>query len=474
MARAGSALSGALSALRGQRAAIVVWTAGVEHKQVIVSDANYEDMRAEARAALRDAGRSTEPALFDIAPVPGPRSRGRRVVMLASAPAADVYARLRPVIAARIIVDRLLTPSAALLSLSRGRDRTSDQAGLESYIALEETAGCIALIREGVLVGAHDLPWGFIEQRGDARSPRSREDVATRLAEDLLVFLEESRIERQDLRHVSICGAAPDLRSMAISLMERLDVEVEPLDSLFGIDERHLPGDSAEFRERVSALRLAWAAAADPHPPLDLYRLHRRRGRSGRVSHVVVAAGTAAGLLLGFEIETLLPPVKPPVTSTSAAGVTDAADTRTMAPRDTPAADGSRTMPAPVQTSGSSDGSRPRPVFRSTREPVPVPNASPTPSVETSVPVTGAPTDPHRQTGVAPADDEHETPLPFEAALDSILYGPDRRVAMVDGRIVEAGDVVRGATVVEITTTAVMLRDSRGRLRRLTAAESQR
>jgi hypothetical protein len=50
------------------------------------------------------------------------------------------------------------------------------------------------------------------------------------------------------------------------------------------------------------------------------------------------------------------------------------------------------------------------------------------------------------------------------------LYGPDRRLALVDGRIVEAGDVVRGATIVEITTNAVMLRDGRGQLRRLTAS----
>jgi hypothetical protein len=438
-----------------------VWTAGVEHKQVIVSDATYEDMRAEARAALHDAGRLTEPALFDIAPVPAARSRGRRVVILASAPAADVYSRLRPVIAAHITVDRLLTPAAALLSLSRGRGRTSGEPGLESYIALEETAGCIALIRDGVLVGAHDLPWGFIEQRGDVRSPRSREDVAVRLAEDLLVFLEESRIERQELRHVSVCGAAPDLRSMAILLMERLDVEVEPLDSLFGIDERHLPGDSAEFRERVSALRLAWAAAADPHPPIDLHRMHRRRGRGGRASNIVVAAGAAAGLLLGFQIESLLPPVARPAANVSA-----------MPAREVRPVQEGRSTPAPVHTTGSSEVV-PRPVFRFAREPVPVPSASPTQSVETAVPA-GAPTPAQPPNAVTPPENELETPIPFEAALDSILFGPDRRVAMVDGRIVEAGDVVRGATVVEITTTAVMLRDSRGRLRRLTAADNQR
>jgi hypothetical protein len=68
-----------------------------------------------------------------------------------------------------------------------------------------------------------------------------------------------------------------------------------------------------------------------------------------------------------------------------------------------------------------------------------------------------------------PANAARAEPAPFDADLDSILYASDRRLALVDGRIVEAGDVVRGATVVEITTTAVMLRDDRGQLRRLTA-----
>jgi hypothetical protein len=67
-----------------------------------------------------------------------------------------------------------------------------------------------------------------------------------------------------------------------------------------------------------------------------------------------------------------------------------------------------------------------------------------------------------------------ETPLPFDAALGTILYGPDRRLAIVDGRIVQEGDEVKGARVVEITPTAVMLRDGQGRLRRITTGTSRR
>jgi hypothetical protein len=57
--------------------------------------------------------------------------------------------------------------------------------------------------------------------------------------------------------------------------------------------------------------------------------------------------------------------------------------------------------------------------------------------------------------------------LPFDAVLGTILYSPDRKLAIIDGRIVGPGDDVRGARVIDITPSAVLLRDAQGRLRRL-------
>ena len=67
-----------------------------------------------------------------------------------------------------------------------------------------------------------------------------------------------------------------------------------------------------------------------------------------------------------------------------------------------------------------------------------------------------------------------EAPLPFAATLGSILYGADRKLAIVDGRIVQVGDDVRGARVVEITPNSVLFRDREGRLRRLTLEDPGR
>jgi hypothetical protein len=47
------------------------------------------------------------------------------------------------------------------------------------------------------------------------------------------------------------------------------------------------------------------------------------------------------------------------------------------------------------------------------------------------------------------------------------LYSPDRKLAIVNDRIVGPGDEVNGATIVDITPTTVLFRDALGRLRSL-------
>jgi hypothetical protein len=60
-----------------------------------------------------------------------------------------------------------------------------------------------------------------------------------------------------------------------------------------------------------------------------------------------------------------------------------------------------------------------------------------------------------------------EIPLPFEAALGTILYGPERRLAIIDGRIVQIGDqsTVRGRSTSRRQTCFFAI--EQGRLRQL-------
>jgi hypothetical protein len=64
--------------------------------------------------------------------------------------------------------------------------------------------------------------------------------------------------------------------------------------------------------------------------------------------------------------------------------------------------------------------------------------------------------------------------LPFDASLGTILYGAERKLAIIDGRIVQVGDDIHGSRVVDITPDAVLFRDVQGRLRKLTLQDSRR
>jgi len=94
--------------------------------------------------------------------------------------------------------------------------------------------------------------------------------------------------------------------------------------------------------------------------------------------------------------------------------------------------------------------------------PPPVPTEMP----PRSEPATARPAPAQARAKAAP----QELALPFDAALGTILFSPDRKLAIIDGRIVGPGDDVRGARVIDITPTAVLLRDAQGRLRRLALA----
>jgi len=117
-----------------------------------------------------------------------------------------------------------------------------------------------------------------------------------------------------------------------------------------------------------------------------------------------------------------------------------------------PPAAGTESTPSQVRP-----GSVPRP---SQVRPGSVPTPVPESVLPSEAPLTRAPKP-------APRAAKHEPVLPFDASLETILYSADRQLAIIDGRIVGVGDLVKGARIVEITASAVMLRDAQGRLHRL-------
>jgi hypothetical protein len=552
-----------------QPVAVVVWGVRSDHRQVVVSHGSYEKMRAEALASVRAAGIDPRGTLADIAPASTTTKGGnRQTVVLALAHEDAVSAAIRPLVEARVRIRSVITPADALLGLARSRPpfAPAGPSGIEAYVALDATATCLALIRGGSLLGARELPWGYESPSAPLRAPDDagalarRDDLAARLADELADFLMMvgARHEHDAVTQVSICGGLAELRTMTVSLMERLDVEVEALDSLFGIDLEHVPEPADEFRERAAELRLAWSAAADWRGPINLLRYRRRRDRRVVLANAAVVAGIAAGLGTGWAIEqsrwwqsrasapiarttpprnvpppsppartnaaprretpafavprllsapsaapSVSPPVSPPALRQSPA---PAVVTAGKPPQTTALPAGSAAAPASAGT--GSTGGRAINAPTASKQPATLPSAVSPPSVtRASVPATtparvtspvaapavaparpapvvqarpiltaparpasGTPT--RAATPVTPArqtpPSEASTSVPFAAVLGTILYSPDRKLAIVNDRIVGPGDEVNGARIVDITPTTVLFRDAQGRLLSLT------
>jgi hypothetical protein len=412
-----------LQLFRGRRAAAVVWGVAADHRFAVVEPGPHRRMRTDVRLSLAESGMPLADTLSDLARIGRPTPRGQ-AVLLASASASRAQRILAPLAAAGVTVQALLTPAAALQSIARVRRREAAPGALEGFVALSEAATCLAIVRDGDLLASAELPWGYLDD-GGFRAGRSRDEVAARLATALSRFVAACRIDSDELSRVSVCGGMPELRSMTIPLMERLDIEVETLDSLFGIDARRLPQPARDFAERAAEMRLAWAAAAVPRPAIDLYRDGRRRAARALLSRTALAAGAVA---LGAGWWTQTRGGRPQARS-----------------GETTAAASSRTDP-------------PRAVLRA---PVQRPPTSALPSAPFTPPTAVPPRD-HR-----PPAGPIESAPPFDASLSTILFSAERKLAIVDGEIVQVGDEIRGARVVAITPADVFLRDEGGRIRRL-------
>lgn len=302
-------MAAALAELRGRSAAVIVWGAPGDHRQVMVTTGRYEAMRKEASRSLAKAGVETRGAMVDIARVSsanGPAARRPVVVALASG--AAVSAAIQPVVEAGIDVRTLATPATALASLARVKRsfapdgpavRAEEPTLVDVYVAIEERAICITLLRDGSIVAARELSWGF--QEGRRGLLRRREDIAARFGDELAEFLATVGGSLRSLRHVTMCGAVPDLRSIAAALTERFDVEVEPLDSLFGVDAPSGSEAESALTEHCAAMWLPWAAAVDQPAALSLLHARHRTAAQMRFARAAIAAGVMVGVGLGWQ-----------------------------------------------------------------------------------------------------------------------------------------------------------------------------
>ena len=248
----GPELRAKLESLRRRQAAVVVWGGRSEHRQVMVTAGSYESMRAEALASLAAAGLRTSGVWADIAPAtPADDRAARRPVVVSMASASEVSEALQPLRDAGHPAADGDDAGDRARARWRGCGRRSPCPAPSSRTSRSTSRSRASRwCRNGVLLAARDLPWGYVDENYAHRDPRSREDITALLADAISGFVAEIGGSPADIGQVCVCGGLSDLRSMSTALMERLDVEVEPLDSLFGIDAARLPEPADEFRER--------------------------------------------------------------------------------------------------------------------------------------------------------------------------------------------------------------------------------
>ena len=209
-----------------------------------------------------------------------------------AAPTREIADLLRPILDAGFTVEEVTTPCGALWSHARLR-RSSQPGDVHAYVALGPTQSAFGLFADGLLLYGRDLDWGYTAGEPDARVTLDREAIARRLALDLRrSFLYVKQFWEPDVSQIVLCGDMPEIRSLTAPLIEQLNVEVETLDTLDGIDASTIPPD---FSDCISAFRLASAIAVEP-PPANL--LPVAQPRPSRLPLRLAAVGTAVAIAI--------------------------------------------------------------------------------------------------------------------------------------------------------------------------------
>jgi Tfp pilus assembly PilM family ATPase/Tfp pilus assembly protein PilN len=214
----------------------------------------------------------------------------RREVSVVAVSEADVRRRIQPITDAGFLVSRVVTPAIALTSVARScKDVVAGTT--VAYVALGSRATCVAIVRDGLLLFAREMPWGHGEV--------GHEPIETRLASELrrsILFFRQTF--RSAVDGVVLCGDMSNMRALTAPVGDALGVPVQTLDSLTGIDAEHVPEPADSFRADVAALRLAIAAGAEPLSHANLLPAAIRKSRNARAEMTRIAAAVVAGVLV--------------------------------------------------------------------------------------------------------------------------------------------------------------------------------
>ena len=307
-------------------------------------------------------------------------------------------AAVQPLTAAGFEIDRIVSPCDALAALARSRQPRP--AATMLWLAINRTHVAMVVMQPGRMLYSYFFPWdSTMGSTGSQAKLLQRYTRVAYLAPEVHRAVVAARAAGAEVDGIITCGDLPELRSLTMPLIEELDLEVETLDSTAEIEVA--PWLTSSVVEIAPAIRLAMAGAVARSP--------RPRQPWARV-HAMSLSGAAAAAALGGAVWWWLgrpePLVIPPEISSAAR-----------------------------------------------RSDVNLPAPPPPPSPPADV----------RETATPPPSSVSETlPRAVVPHVSAILTSDDRRIALVDGRIVRVGDRIGPWRVTAIEPHAVVLTDASG------------
>jgi Tfp pilus assembly PilM family ATPase len=279
-------------------ACVTIWGLRSSYQFLRLPPAKDADLDALARREARSeiAPLETDGAGACVALMVGPDvqvgSHRRREVSLIAASEAELLKQIQPIADAGFVVRRVVTPAIALTDLARS-SADAVPGGTMAYVALTARATCVAIIRDGVLLFTREIPWGHAEPGSESLDVR----LASELRRSILFFRQTFR---SGVDGVVLCGDAANLRGLTAPIGTSLNVPVQTLDSLAGIDAERVPEPADVFRAEVASLRLAIAAGAESLTHANLLPASIREARDARTSMLRSLAALAAAVLIVF------------------------------------------------------------------------------------------------------------------------------------------------------------------------------
>lgn len=363
---------------------------------------------------------------------------------------------LAPLAAAGFEVVSVLSPAQALGRVVRARQVGAPPATAVAALSLNSHGAAIAMVSGTEVIHSRIVHWSLgtpsVGKRGARSELLDRYLVVSQIAPQLQHDIDLVRpVHGVTVTSVVACGNLPDLRSIAMLLIEEMDIEVETLDSAELLDPGFAPGRLADA---VASLQLAAAVASSVETRVPVHaesvpasetgeppEVHGPKrfwpgARLQRLAAVAVFAFCAAWSVIQVAGASPARPIFPNGIDHILAAAAPAPGSATGLPELRPEA-----------TTGRSDAVAPV-----------APSSAPTSEGREAVsePAVVRPGNRRLRGENSPVG----SPLP---TVDGIMIAGAHRLAIVDGTVVAPGDSVGTRVIARIDRDGVVLRESSGR-----------